>query len=252
MGQAVKRRRRALAWVAAVMLGTVGLSPLAPSSSANDGVLGGLLGDECGARVAKQGGGTWSCTFVDQFSGRTLDPDKWVVQDTARTGFHVSGTCMEPDNVDQRGGRLELTVHKQAPFLCESPSGGFRTQYSGADISTWASFAQAYGRFEARIKFPGGRGFFEDTGWNCEVERRDQFHTYALEWTPKQMRFIYDGQVCYTRSWSPEAPLRAPAPFDQPFFISLTQGTGPNAFNAPEPGAEFPATMTVDYVKAWS
>ena len=34
-------------------------------------------GDACGPRQAKAGGGTWSCTFVDNFDGTTLNRAKW-------------------------------------------------------------------------------------------------------------------------------------------------------------------------------
>ena len=48
-----------------------------------------------------------------------------------------------------------MTARKEsAPFVCNSPFGDFTTEYTGGMISTWGKFAQTYGRFEIRAKFP--------------------------------------------------------------------------------------------------
>ena len=53
-------------------------------------------------------------------------------------------------------------------------------------------------------------------------------------------------------SWNPAPPLTKPAPFDQPFIISLTQSLGvattANQFDAATP---LPATMQIDRVRVW-
>jgi hypothetical protein len=53
-------------------------------------------------------------------------------------------------------------------------------------------------------------------------------------------------------SWNPAAPLVKPQPFDQPFFINLTQalGIGANLFDPAT--TPLPATTQVDYVRVWS
>jgi beta-glucanase (GH16 family) len=89
------------------------------------------------------------------------------------------------------------------------------------------------------------------TAWNCRVEHPEHFHTYAVEWTRTRLRFIYDGRVCLTHVWHP-AWLAKPRPFDERYFLVLTQnlGRGPNAFR---PGVTpLPGTMVVDYVRIWS
>jgi hypothetical protein len=45
--------------------------------------------------------------------------------------------------------------------------------------------------------------------------------------------------------------VAAPAPFDQPFFIALTQalGVGTNSFNPAT--TPLPATTSIDYVRVW-
>lgn len=88
------------------------------------------------------------------------------------------------------------------------------------------------------------------TGDKTAFVGTDQFHTYAVEWTPTTMRFYYDDVLTYEHSWSPLAPLAGSQPFDQPFNIVLTQAWGGlwNAATADTPGR---FTMLVDWVKAW-
>lgn len=88
------------------------------------------------------------------------------------------------------------------------------------------------------------------TGEDTEVAEADQFHTYAVEWTPTTMRFYRDDVLTYEHSWSPLAPLVGSQPFDQPFNVVLTQAWG-GLWNAAT--VETPArfTMLVDWVKVW-
>ncbi|GAA3529073.1 glycoside hydrolase family 16 protein [Nocardioides daeguensis] len=95
----------------------------------------------------------------------------------------------------------------------------------------------------------------EDTklssGYNCLVANSGtQFHRYAVEWTPTSMRFLYDNRVCFTHSWTPDAPLVAPQPFDQPFYVVLTQVFG-GGWNSITPSTPTSATTTVDWVRVW-
>ncbi|HUO47719.1 MAG TPA: glycoside hydrolase family 16 protein [Acidimicrobiales bacterium] len=108
--------------------------------------------------MAKATGGTWQCTFDDEFDGSFLDKSKWVVQQTSSSGFTGNGNvCYEngPSNVSVGNGALSLTVRAEAaPFSCSYPGGSFTTQYTGGMVSTWGLFSQAYGRFEVRAKLP--------------------------------------------------------------------------------------------------
>lgn len=49
-----------------------------------------------------------------------------------------------------------------------------------------------------------------------------QWHVYGVKWDRRQMTFTVDGTVCSTMGWAP-SNVRAPAPFDQPFFTILRQ-----------------------------
>lgn len=249
--------------------------------------------DACGTVLAKPGGGSWRCSFVDNFDGRSLDTSKWVVGDTASTGFMIGSTCyVSGQGVNVSWGTLQLTVTKKSPFSCKTPAGPVTTTFTGGGVSTWGKFAQTYGRFEARMKFPSRQtdglhsNFWmnpkqltygawpasgeidvaewfsrvadhlypslhytgrtsADTGWTCVVNSVDTFHTYAVEWSATKMDFIYDGQLCYSRSWAP-TDLLAPAPFNQPFTAALVAGAN-SGFDTARV-----STTYVDYVKVWS
>ncbi len=82
------------------------------------------------------------------------------------------------------------------------------------------------------------------TAYGCMVNER-AFNTYAVDWTPKSITILANGQVCLI-----DRPIGGPAPFDEPFFISLTQalGIGANAVTAATP---LPATTQIDWARVW-
>ncbi|KAA1420800.1 glycoside hydrolase family 16 protein [Nocardioides humilatus] len=148
---------RALAGVA--LLGGLATVPaVLPSSEASAPARTGakIDTDECGAVILKPDNNRWSCSFVDQFTGTELDADKWIVQDTRQSGFRMGKTCFTPssDNISVEGGDLRLVARKVRSFDCAASNGRFRTRYTGGMVGTRSRFAQTYGRFEIRAKFP--------------------------------------------------------------------------------------------------
>jgi beta-glucanase (GH16 family) len=145
------RRRLALAaaGLAVVALGALIVPNRISTSTAS-------TGPDCGARIAKGLGTFWRCTFVDNFSGTSLDTGKWSPMLTARTGV-PSPECRvsSPNNISVHDGTLSLTVRKEPePFTCISRLGSYVTQYTGGAVTTYNKFSQAYGRFAFRAKFP--------------------------------------------------------------------------------------------------
>ncbi|HJQ05222.1 MAG TPA: glycoside hydrolase family 16 protein [Nocardioides sp.] len=97
-----------------------------------------------------------------------------------------------------------------------------------------------------------GSTFAGDSGWGCTVADPTTWHTYTLVWQPTQMQFSIDGTTCFTDSWTPNAPLVAPQPFDKPFSMLLTMAAGgASGADAVSASTTFPATYEVDYAKAW-
>ena len=113
--------------------------------------------DECDETIKTSDGSTWDCSFVENFDGTSLDRDKWIVQGTRWSGFYSGMTCFidSPNNLQVGGGELKLIVRKErSDYDCTSPYGGFNSDYTGGGIITKPEFAQTYGRFEVRAKFP--------------------------------------------------------------------------------------------------
>jgi beta-glucanase (GH16 family) len=93
------------------------------------------------------------------------------------------------------------------------------------------------------------------------------FHVYALEWEPGEIRWLVDGRRYATQSfwWSSsktdggrgqrparEADLnRWPAPFDQPFYLVLNVAVGGKFLGNPDRTTAFPAEMVIDYVRVY-
>jgi beta-glucanase (GH16 family) len=78
------------------------------------------------------------------------------------------------------------------------------------------------------------------------------FHTYAVDWTPSAIRFLYDGKLCFSTSgWIPHRPQVAPAPFNAPFDINLTLAMSKTQKVGAVAHTAWPSSIYVDYVRVW-
>jgi len=77
------------------------------------------------------------------------------------------------------------------------------------------------------------------------------FNDYVVEWTPTSITMLYNGQTCLVDHWIPSSPLVAPQPFNQPFFINLTQALGIYTDNFNPSTTPLPATTEIQYVRVW-
>lgn len=93
------------------------------------------------------------------------------------------------------------------------------------------------------------------------------WHTYAVEWEPGEIRFfVNEVQTCTYRHWwscsrrvdgqgveaASEADLNPwPAPFDQPFYLLMNVAVGGNFPGVPNEQTRFPAELVVDYVRVY-
>jgi hypothetical protein len=92
----------------------------------------------------------------------------------------------------------------------------------------------------------GGASFAED------------FHIYAVEWEPEEIRWYVDGVLFYTRTsaqwYTDAAPGNPQAPFDQDFYIILNAAIGGNYTGCTNPGcitATLPQQYLIDYVRVY-
>jgi len=86
----------------------------------------------------------------------------------------------------------------------------------------------------------------------------DDFHIYAVEWEPDEMRWYVDGVLYSTKTsaqwYTDGAPGNPQAPFDQDFYIILNAAVGGNYTGCTSPGcitATFPQQFLIDYVRVY-
>ena len=153
--------------------------------------------------------------------------------------------------------------------------------YTSGLITTEESFVQQYGVFEMRAKLPRGRGLWpafwmvaetHDANYEIDimevlgheparvyhslhgpdqtylvqkesrgVDTAEGFHTYAVEWSPEAICFYVDG------IFTEQAPNR----FSIPMYMIANLAVGGSWPGAPDAQTGFPATMEVDYIRAY-
>ena len=127
----------------------------------------------------------------------------------------------------------------------------FYSQYNGWNIPyihynllqstvSWAANTNVYTALPAPNNQPGMVCYFD----------KGAFNTYTMIWEPGRITLQVNGQNCIVDNYS-AYNLTGAAPFDQPFFMALTQalGVGTNAFV--DGTTPLPATTEVDYVRIW-
>ena len=243
---------------------------------------------------------TYTLTWSDEFDGpqgQLPDPAAW----TAEVGGQGWGNQeREYYTASAANGSLDGAGHLVITAAAEPPSTTLSCwygpcRYTSARLITKAKFAQAYGRFEARIRIPRGPGMWpafwllgddiDRVGWpRCgeidvmEVIGKqpamlygtihgpngadvggtqiapsgawaDDYHVYAVEWEPGDIRLYVDG-VMYRRITAAQLPSGGWV-FDHPFFVLLNVAVGGNWPGDPDASTVFPQQMLVDYVRVY-
>lgn len=85
-----------------------------------------------------------------------------------------------------------------------------------------------------------------------------EYHVYACEWEPGEIRFYVDGELYFTQNdWFTKreefGEVTYPAPFDQPFYMILNVAVGGSWVGYPDESTKFDenARMVVDYVRVY-
>nr|WP_239088346.1 glycoside hydrolase family 16 protein [Planosporangium mesophilum] len=98
---------------------------------------------------------------------------------------------------------------------------------------------------------PGYSGGNPLTGtYNLGRPFADDFHTFAVDWTPGAVAWSVDG-VQYLRHTSAETNGN-PWVFDHPFFMILNVAVGGVWPGSPDGSTVFPQQMVIDYVRVYS
>ncbi|WP_241475186.1 family 16 glycosylhydrolase [Priestia flexa] len=85
----------------------------------------------------------------------------------------------------------------------------------------------------------------------------EDFHTYAVEWEPGEIRWYVDGELYsvqndwYSQSDGQPDTNAYPAPFDEEFHLIMNLAVGGNFDGNPTAETQFPKEMKIDYVRVY-
>jgi len=96
----------------------------------------------------------------------------------------------------------------------------------------------AEGGLSAAYMLPGAKVFADD------------FHVFAVEWEPSEIRWYVDDRLFAKRTPSDLPPGRSWV-FDHPFFVILNLAVGGKWPGNPDSTTIFPQTLLVDYVRVF-
>jgi beta-glucanase (GH16 family) len=145
--------------------------------------------------------------------GQGMWPAFWLLGDNiAKAGWPACGEIDIMENVGSEPATIHGTIHGPG--------------YSGDD-----SFGASY-------VLPS-------------VNVGDEFHLFAVEWEPKEIRFYVDAQLYETRTPA-DLPEGTRWVFDHPFFLILNLAVGGKWPGNPDASTRFPQQMLVDYVRVYA
>jgi beta-glucanase (GH16 family) len=235
----------------------------------------------------------WTVIWSDEFDGPANappDPTKWTF-DFGGTGWgnhELETYTKNPENVfiDGEGHLVIRAIRKE------------NGKYTSARLKTSGLFEVEYGKIEARIKIPRGRGLWpafwmlgsnnhqvrwpacgeidimenigkepsmvhgtvHGPGYSRErgitahlalpagARFSDDFHVFAVEWSPDVVEFFVDG-TSYSKVTPASLPSGARWVYDHPFFLLLNVAVGGDWPGKPDATSEFPQSMLVDWVR---
>jgi beta-glucanase (GH16 family) len=79
---------------------------------------------------------------------------------------------------------------------------------------------------------------------------KDDFHVFAIEWEPREIRFYMDDTLFETQT-ADSLPAGKHWVFDHPFFLLLNVAVGGYWPGDPDATSSFPVSMLVDYVRVY-
>lgn len=208
-----------------------------------------------------------------------INKEKQIYMDRGFAGTGDTPLGVDPFSI--QNGVLTITAQAAAPATRSAIKD---YAYTSGMISSATSHSQTYGYFEARCRVPPGRGcwpafwllplaetwppeidilegsgarrFSFSTGsigtdspfgqlWTDDRGDMTDFHTYALEWTTKELVLFVDG-----------VELRRGRNFvDQPMFVVANLAMGshePRWIPDPDDSTPLPARFEIDHIRCWS
>jgi beta-glucanase (GH16 family) len=224
--------------------------------------------------------GTWDT----QYWWNTLDSNGTTLPSNGEQEWYINSnyaptSAIKPWTVSN--GVLNLTA-APAPASIQPLINNY--QYTSGFLNSYYSFSQTYGYFEINAKLPSGQGLWpafwllpEDGGWPPELDVMEQlgqnpstifttahsttlpggqeaqadavgdtsngFHTYGVDWEKDYITWYFDGKPIYK--------VATPSDMNKPMYMLINLAVGGYWPGSPDGSTQFPATMQVDWVRAY-
>jgi beta-glucanase (GH16 family) len=239
----------------------------------------------------------WIMVWNDEFDGTAVDPDKWGFENNGGGFGNHELQYYRPENATVEGGKLVIEARKEPYLGSEYTSSKMwtrdRADWTYGKFEIRAKMPVGKGIWPAIWMMPTDGQVYE--GWpTCgEIDImeylghdpatvygtlhygsphdstgasytlpdgqkfNDDYHTFAIEWEPGEMRWYVDGQLYSTKNgWYSKSPNEGadytyPAPFDRDFYMQLNLAVGGDWPGAPDGTTAFPQRMYVDYVRVY-
>jgi beta-glucanase (GH16 family) len=221
----------------------------------------------------------WLITFDDEFTRGDIDFNHWTPHDPTGEEKHRELQAYLPANVTFSDGAAHLIAKRE-----KANYDGHLRIFTSGTMTTLGLFAQTYGRFEVRCRFPQGQGIdakfslmpvpsgdvpsidvIEVLGgdpnralfanrWGDEMTERSYAGSYAL---PKSS----DGFHNFAMEWDAASitwfidgkeRFRSMEGIPrQPLYLSLNLAVGGEIAKRPAEETQFPASFDIDFVRVY-
>ena len=220
----------------------------------------------------------YALSWSDEFNGSKLDTTKWIdsYPDNNRTHSNGEQQYYATDGYAVSDGVLKLKAQKRT-------MGGM--PYTSGMIASYGKFAQKYGWFEIRMKFPKGKGMWpafwllpETKAWPPEIDileilGHEPNKVYLTNhWKP--VDGVHDGKGdsytgpdfsadfhTFALEWTPtelvwyvdsKERYRTDRHIPQePMYVIANLAVGGDWPGLPDAATVFPASMDIDYIRVY-
>ncbi|MEO0586343.1 MAG: family 16 glycosylhydrolase [Planctomycetota bacterium] len=222
----------------------------------------------------------WVLDWSDEFSGNQVDTNRWFLRDDGNV-FNNELQYYSPDQATVSGGNLIITAENKftnGRFYTSARLESHTTVRYGrievrAKIPTTKGIWPAIWLYPKAVPWPtggeidimehaGSKPFevssayhyndvantsrFTTLGYNDGTAWPDDFHTYAVEWEPTQLRFFVNGVNYHTVNASDAFPISGTG-----MNVILNTAVGGIFDGNPDATTVFPQEFLVDYVRVY-
>ena len=231
----------------------------------------------------------WTFIWSDEFDGNTIDPKNWVF-DKGGSGWgnaELEYYTDRPENARIENGMLVIEARQEKyeglPFTSARLNsrklqefqyghiearlklpygqgiwpafwmlGGNASWPNGGEIDIMEFIGKTPDTVYQTVHGPGysgAKGIGSHLVLTAETLKND-FHVFAIEWQPNEIRWIVDGQEVF--KVTPEKiPAGTKWVFDHPLFIIMNVAVGGGWPGYPDETTVFPQQLQVDYVRVY-